>query len=185
MNTPELFEKGVGRITETQRLVADQMHQVMETSLNSTMRLIEINIGAAQDRFQRNVQLIDEAKGLKNGNDVVDFNEKVRQTETDALLGQSQQINDLFYQTQSEIEKIAQDGLRKANATFSEAFGQPFPLPGAELFKQGFEAQREAFAKVNELARKGWEQNVEQVRKATEQGAEQIRRAKPKVRKAA
>lgn len=183
-HTPELFEKGVGQISETQRLIADQMHQVMETSLNSTMRLIEINIGAAQDRFQRNARLIDEAKALKDGGDVVDFQEKVRQAETDALIGQSRQISDLFAQTQSAMEKIAKDGFRKANDTLNGTFGGTFPLPATEFLKQGLDAQRKAFDTVSELARANWEKGVEQMRTVTEQGAEQAKGTKPKGRKA-
>lgn len=181
-HTPELFEKGVERISEAQRELAEQLNQMVEASLNSTMRMVELNINAAQESFQRNIRLIDEVKGLKDGNDIVALQERVRESETAALTAQADKVNALCLEMQDAMEKIVKDGFERINRQVNESIGQAFTFPGADLFRQGIEAQRKAMSQASELAQQNWRQSIEQVRKAAEQGAGQLQAAKAKGR---
>lgn len=180
--TPEFLGKSLEHISEAQRQLAEQVNRIVEASLRSATRLVELNMRAAQEGYQRNIRLIGEAKGLKDGKDLADLQERIRQAETDALVSQAERLNKLFREAQDEMEQIARDGFQKVNSQMGEALGQPFAFPGSDLVRQGFEAQREAFEKASELARDNWQQSVDQMRKMAEQGAEQIREAQAKAR---
>jgi len=180
-NYTQVFGQNVEHLTETQKMLAEQVSGIFQTALNSTVKLMELQTVAAQDAFQRKLDLLEEAKGVKKGEDIIEFQKKFYQTETDSILNQSRKVTDIFFETQEQIEKLTLDNFAEVNDTVNDAIDRGFKAangsashPAALLLKQGIETQREAFSQVYNLARENWEQNFSQLRDAARKGADQV-----------
>ena len=180
-NYNEILKGNVERLSDTQRMFADQASNIFQTTFASAVKLMELQTSNAQSLFLRKLGWIEEAKGLKEERDVLEFQKKVYQSEAEHFLAQSKEVTDLFFQTQEQIDKLATENFNEVSDTINQAIDEGLRAttgsassPVALMVKQGIDTQREAFDKVLAMTRQNWEQGFSQIREAAQKGAEQV-----------